>query len=428
MLVLTPRIRNSASAAPGPGHRGLEGAAATGQLDQHRVEVGADLHPGVGGAAVEAYAGPARGAVGGDGPGVGPEAVGRVLGGDPALQGGPVDPDVGLGQPEVGQALPRRDPHLGLDQVDVGDLLGHRVLDLDPRVHLDEDVLARPFAFGLHQELDGAGTRVVDRLGELHRIGAQRGPQFLGDVRRRGDLDDLLMPPLDRAVPLVQVQRGTLRVGQDLHLDVPRPADRLLDEGGRIPERPLRLAHRRRDQLAQHRGIIDPPHAATTTAGDGLDEDREADLLRTGDQLVQVGRGWGGLERGNARRPGGLEGPDLVAGQGEHVGRRPDEGDAGLDTGPGQIGILAQEAVTGVDRVGPGLLGGADDLGDVQIGADRMAAFADRVRLVRFDPVDGIAVLVREHGDRLGPQLVRGSERPDSDLTPVGHQHLGEHG
>ena len=143
---------------PGPSHRGLEGPAPACQLDQHRVEVGADLHSGVGGAAIQAYAGPTRGAVGGDSPGVGPETVGRVLGGDPALQRGAIDPDVALGQPQVGQALPRGDPHLGLDQVDVGDLLGDRVLDLDPWVHLDEDVLAGPLALGLDQELHRAGT------------------------------------------------------------------------------------------------------------------------------------------------------------------------------------------------------------------------------------------------------------------------------
>ena len=129
---------------PGPSDRELEGPAAAGQLDQHRVEVGTDLHAGVGGAAVQPYAGPARGAIGRDGAGVGSETVGRVLGGDPALQRGAVDPRCPGDRPRSASALPRRDPHLRLDQVDVGDLLGHRVLDLDPRVHLDEDVLAGP--------------------------------------------------------------------------------------------------------------------------------------------------------------------------------------------------------------------------------------------------------------------------------------------
>ena len=53
MLVATPRIRNSASARRARRDRGVEVAAAAGQLDQQRVEVRADLRPGVRRAAVE---------------------------------------------------------------------------------------------------------------------------------------------------------------------------------------------------------------------------------------------------------------------------------------------------------------------------------------------------------------------------------------
>ena len=38
---------------------------------------------------------------------------------------------------------PRRRCALSLDEINVSDLLGDGVLDLDPRIHLDEDVLAR---------------------------------------------------------------------------------------------------------------------------------------------------------------------------------------------------------------------------------------------------------------------------------------------
>ena len=176
------------------------------------------------------------------------------------------------------------------------------------------------------------------------------------------------------------------------------------------------------------RRVVHPAHAPTAAAGDRLDEDREADLLRAGHQLVQVGRRRRGLQGRDARGPGRLQRPDLVAGQLQHVGRRPDEGDAGVVAGPGQIGVLAQEAVAGIDRVSAGLPGGPDDLGDVEIGADRVPALADQVGLVGLDPVDRVAVLVREDRDRLRTQLVGGAERPDGDLTPVGDQDLGEHG
>ena len=53
---------------------------------------------------------------------------------------------------------PARDAQLPLDQVDAGDRLGHRMLDLQPRVHLHEVELA----VGVEQELDRAGADVAD--------------------------------------------------------------------------------------------------------------------------------------------------------------------------------------------------------------------------------------------------------------------------
>ena len=168
-------MRNSAIAAARPGYRGREVAAPAGQLDQHRVEVRADLRAEVG-AAVEPDARATGGAVGADPSGVGPEAVGRILGGDPALQRGAVRPDGLLAQAEVVQRLPRSDAQLAGHQVDVGDLLGDGVLHLDPRIHLDEDVVAAL----VEQELDGARAAVADVPGESDRVGADLVAQLGG--------------------------------------------------------------------------------------------------------------------------------------------------------------------------------------------------------------------------------------------------------
>ena len=55
----------------------------------------------------------------------------------------PVDRRVAA-EPEIGERLARREPQLCLHEVDARDLLGDRVLDLQPRVRLDEPVLGRP--------------------------------------------------------------------------------------------------------------------------------------------------------------------------------------------------------------------------------------------------------------------------------------------
>ena len=51
------------------------------------------------------------------------------------------------------------DANLPLDEIDPGHHLGNRVLDLQPRVHLEEE---EPPVL-VEQELDGAGVGVSDR-------------------------------------------------------------------------------------------------------------------------------------------------------------------------------------------------------------------------------------------------------------------------
>ncbi len=328
-----------------------------------------------------------------------------------------------LAEPQVVEGLAGGDAELRLHQVDVGDLLGDRVLHLDPGVHLDEDVVA----VLVEQELDGAGVDVADLGGEPHGVGAHPVPQLGVEVRRGCDLDDLLVPPLHRAVPLEEVDHVALGVGQDLHLDVSRLDDRLLDEDGRVAERALALAHAGLDGVAEVLGVVDPPHAAPAAAGDRLHEQRVGQLGGRLDQCVRVG---GRLHRREGRYAGRLGRGDragLVAGQREHVGRGADEGDAGVGAGLGQRRVLRQEAVAGVDRVDARPDRRRDDRVRVEVGPDRVPALADLVGLVGLQPVLGPAVLVREDRDRPRAQLVGGAERADRDLAAVGDQHLREH-
>ena len=74
-------LRQGTSCTP---HRRVEVATAAGQLDQHRVEMAADLSA-EDRTAVESDAGTPRRAVGGDTPDVRPETIRRILGGDTAL-------------------------------------------------------------------------------------------------------------------------------------------------------------------------------------------------------------------------------------------------------------------------------------------------------------------------------------------------------
>ena len=409
-------------AAPGAAHRGLEIGSTAGHFDHHGVEVGADLSTQVR-TAVKPDSGAAGVAVGGDPSGVGAESVGRVLGGDPALQRRPPGLDGLLAQAEFGQRRPTGDAQLRGDKVDVGDLLGDGVLDLDARVHLDEHV---PPAI-VEQELHRAGAAVADLPGEGHGVGTDPIPQRGRQIRGGRQFDDLLMAALDTAVALEQVNDVAVGVGEDLHLDVARVDDGLLEEHPGVAERRRRFAAGRFGGLPQYLRFGDPAHPAATAAGDGLDEQRVGHGLRRGDEVVDVGGRSRGCQHRKSGRPGGVDRPGLVAGQLQDLRRRADEDDAGVGAGRGEFGVFREEPVAGIDRVGAAAHGGADDLLHRQVGPHRVARLADLVGLVSLGAVQRVSVLVgvdRGGGDA---QFVGRPERPDRNLATIGNEQLGDH-
>lgn len=168
---------------------------------------------------------------------------GRVLGGDPALEGVSGQSDSGLRRhPGLrGDTEPAtfRDPDLRLHDVNAGDHLGHGVLDLDARIDLDE--VEGPISL-IHQELDRAGSHVVRGRADLECRLAQRLPRGLVEIRRRRPFDHLLVAPLDRAIAFEQVEQVAVAVAEQLNLDMAGPADQFLEIDLVTTERSLRLA------------------------------------------------------------------------------------------------------------------------------------------------------------------------------------------
>ena len=124
-------------------------------------------------------------------------------------------------------------------------LLGDRVLDLQPGVHLQE---VEAVAGSVVEELDGAGPDVV------HRARPPRGPRraarggSAAEGAGAGDSSTTFWwrrwseqsrSPNTSIVPCA--------VAHDLYLDVTSALDVRLDEDGAVPERRLRLRRSRRD-------------------------------------------------------------------------------------------------------------------------------------------------------------------------------------
>ena len=138
------------------------------------------------------------------------------------------------------------DADLLQDQIDVGDHLGHRMLDLDAGVHLDEIELAV-----LVEELDRADAEILQIA---HRLGDRLADHVAGGGVERGRgafLPDLLMAALQRAVALAEMDGVALAVAEHLDLDVARPLQIFLEIDRVVAEGGLGLGARGRERLRE---------------------------------------------------------------------------------------------------------------------------------------------------------------------------------
>ena len=106
------------------------------------------------------------------------------------------------------------------------------MLDLNARVHLHEE---KPPVL-VQQELDRARIPIAHRLGRFHCYPAQFPTQAVVHRGRRAFFDQLLIPTLDRAIPLPDRNRAAPFVREDLHLDMARLEKILFDVDGLISE------------------------------------------------------------------------------------------------------------------------------------------------------------------------------------------------
>src|SRR6516162_10726656 len=122
----------------------------------------------------------------------------RILRVDARLDSMTVETDILLRQRQL---FAGSDPELPSHEIEPGNRLRHRVLDLEPRVHLDEPEAIGPQGSApVSNELDRAGADIADRLGGLDGGGAHLRAQVRYHAWRRRLLDHLLVTALQRAI------------------------------------------------------------------------------------------------------------------------------------------------------------------------------------------------------------------------------------
>src|SRR5438552_1794360 len=207
------------------------------------------------------------------------------------------------------------------------------MLDLDPAVQLEEVEVA-----AVEHELGRARVLVADRPPEPDSRFAHLLAQLLVKGWGRRLLEHLLVTPLHRALALTERDHGAVRVRKQLDLDVPRSLDVALAEDPVVAEGRLGLAPRGLERLVELRGPAHDAHAAPAASGGSLDDQREADLLRL--------PAWDDRHARLLREPLRLE---LVTAGAQCLGRRSDPRQLGGLHRLGEVGVLREEAVAGMD-------------------------------------------------------------------------------
>jgi hypothetical protein len=308
-----------------------------------------------------------------------------------------------------------------------GDHLRHRVLDLQPGIHLHEVERRVGISRIGDDEFDRAGTGVADRLGRSHRRRAHPGTALRRHARRRRFLEHLLVAALHRAIALKQVHALSVRIGKDLELDVPRVGQVLLEQHALVTEGRLRFTPGRGERGGEPVAALDDAHALAAAAGRSLDEHRITHRVGLRQQRAVVLRaavvarndGYAGLphERLAFRlRPHGAD----------RGRRRTDKGEAGGSDRCGEVRVFRQEAVAGMDGLRPGCLGDGDDPPGVKVARARRRG-TEPIALVAGRDVQRIRIGIRIHRDGADAQAPRGARDAASDLAAVGDQDLVEH-
>ena len=390
-------------------------------LGQHRVEVGRHFQPGFD-PVVDADAVTGREGHFAQQACAGLEVAERVFGVQTQLNGMALGCKAGAASVEL-QLFAGGQTYHPLDQINAEHLLGDAMLNLQAGVHFQEVELV---AVGVVDKFDGAGVAVVDAGQQLFSGGVQLAAYRVAQVRCRAFFHDFLVAALAGAVAFTECQRVALAVGKHLHLNVAGAGDEFLQEHavvGKVAGAKALDAVEGADQFVF---AVAQLHADTAATGGALEHDRIADTRGFCLGCRQIGQQIGARQQRHIGLLGQLAGAVLET-EGEHLlGRRADKGDPGGLAAAHEVGVLTEEAVTGVDGLGAGVGGNGQQFVDLQIGVGS-GAFAEAVGLVGQPHVQAVGVAFGVNGNGADAELAQGADDTGGDGATVGDQNLVEH-
>ena len=216
-------------------------------------------------------------------------------------------------------------------------------------------------------------------------------------------------------------------VSDDLHLDVSRLLQILLQEHRAVSEGSLRLAGRQLEALLQLLVRAHHTHSLAAASVRSLDDHRVLHAVAELHRVLQLGDGTGGSgNHGDAVLDGDLSCRRLASHHLQVADSGSDEQDPRVFHRLGKVSVLAEETVAGMNRAHSVLLGDVDDGGDVEVGGDRTLVGVQHERLVRLLAMETVSILKRVNTRCLHVELLGGTHNTHSDLTAVRCHHLGD--
>ena len=307
------------------------------------------------------------------------------------------------------------------------------MLDLQPRVHLHEAEAVRPQPLAaVGDELDRAGADIADRPRRLDRGLAHRGAHLRRHAGRRRLLDHLLVAALQRAVALEEMHDVAVARRRRPGSRCGAATSTYFSTSTRASPKALAASRCALASAAsKSAALVDAAHALAAAAGHRLDQHRIADLVG----LLPAGTPAPAARRDSrarpARRPARISALARVLQPhgADRRRRRADEDDAGRGAGLGELGVLGEEAVAGMDalpRRSPAPTSMILSIDEIALARRRRP---DQMRLVGHRArCSASRVGLRIDRDGAHPEPPRGADDPAGDLAAVGDQDAVEHG
>ncbi len=402
----------------------LQRAPPGGDLHQHTVEKRRDGRTGKCTARIEANAHAAGAAISDNATVVRLEIIERIFRSDAALNRETIDLHIFLAANVnrfVLQRITHRDEYLRAHEVNTGHFFGHRMLHLNARIHFDK----KDIFFFVYQKLNRARVAVIHRPCQAQGVIVQFVFRRITQGQTRRNFHHFLKTALHRAVALVQVNDVAIFIAQNLHLDVLRLLDKLLQKHRVIAKSRTRLSPRLFVFALQVLLLAHDAHATTTTTGSRFDNDGKTDALGFPQRSFCVGQRLPAVFnqrhiqafRQNFRR-------HFIAQALHGFCCRTDKNDTFLKAAAGKFYILRQKAVARVNGFHAIALGNAQNLFDVKIGFQRIIFFANLIGFVCLVAVQRITIFVGINSYRAQFQLRSSAQYADGNFAPIGDHDL----